>query len=152
MDSHTMETNEWITPLDRRAAYVKKLPGDFVYMRMSDFTKPDEVNRVFNDNLPLMREANGVIFDIRGNRGGTDESWNLKCPIVVLTNGYTGSAAENFAIKMKNLGLATLIGSHTIGVVSHPRYFNLLNGYRYGLSTWAYFNPDGTAVSSITPG
>ena len=212
MDSHTMETNEWITPLDRRAAYVKKLPGDFVYMRLSDFTKPDEVNRVFNDNLPLMREANGVIFDIRGNRGGTDESWNptvvdyiapadkdqetdliykcrvanaafqeygsqipmlkdfanetamevvrtggsrfsptldslkIKCPIVVLTNGYTGSAAENFAIKMKNLGLATLIGSHTIGVVSHPRYFNLPNGYRYGLSTWAYFNPDGTGI------
>ena len=212
MDSQSMEANEWITPLDRRAAYVEKLPGNFVYMRMSDFTKPDEVNMVFNENLPLMREANGVIFDIRGNRGGTDESWNptvldyiapadkdqnsaliykcrvanaafqeygsqipqlkdfadetamevvhtggsrfsqtpdslkIKCPVVVLTNGYTGSAAEDFAVSMKNLGLATLVGTHTIGVISHPRYFNLPNGYRYGLSTWAYFNPDGTGI------
>ena len=212
MDSQSMEANEWITPLDRRAAYVEKLPGNFVYMRMSDFTKPDEVNRVFNENLPLICEANGVIFDIRGNRGGTDESWNptvldyiapadkdqnsaliykcrvanaafqeygsqipqlkdfanetamevvhtggsrfsqtpdslkIKCPVVVLTNGYTGSAAEDFAVNMKNLGLATLVGTHTIGVISHPRYFNLPNGYRYGLSTWAYFNPDGTGI------
>ena len=212
MDSQSMDSYEWYTPIDRRAAYVEKLPGNIAYMRMSDFTKPDEVNRVFNDNLPLFREAKGIIFDIRGNRGGTDESWNptvldyiapadkdqnsaliykcrvandafqeygsqipqlkdfanetamevvriggsrfsqtpdslkIKSPVVVLTNGYTGSAAEDFAITMKNLGLATLVGSHTIGVISHPRYFNLPNGYRYGLSTWAYFNPDGTGI------
>lgn len=212
MDSQSMETYEWTTPIDKRAAYVEKLPGNIAYMRMSDFTRPDEVNKVFNDNLHSFREAKGVIFDIRGNRGGSDESWNptiidhiapadkdqntaliykcrvanaafqeyggqipqlkdfadetalevvrtdgsrfsqtpdslkIKSPVIVLTNGYTGSAAEDFAITMKNLGLATLVGSHTIGVISHPRYFDLPNGYRYGLSTGAYYNPDGTGV------
>lgn len=201
IDPQSMESYEWNTPIDRRAAYAEKLSGNIAYMRMCDFTKPDEVNKVFIENLPMLREANGVIFDIRGNRGGTDESWNptvldyiapadknqetdliykcrvanaafqeygsqipqlkdfanetamevvrtggnrfspipdslkIKSPIIVLTNGYTGSAAENFAIKMKNLGLATLIGTHTIGVISHPRYFDLPNGYSYGLST-----------------
>ena len=71
-----MESYEWCTPIDKRAAYVEKLPGNITYMRMSDFTKPDEVNKVFNENLPLFRDAKGIIFDIRGNRGGTDESWN----------------------------------------------------------------------------
>lgn len=212
IDPQSMELYEWNIPIDGRAAYVEKLPGNIAYMRMSDFTKPDEINKVFNENLPLFREAKGVIFDIRGNRGGTDESWNptvldyiapadkdqnttliykcrvanaafqeyggqipqlkdfvnetamevvrtggsrfssipdslkIKNPVIVLTNGYTGSAAEDFAITMKNLGLATLVGSHTIGVISHPRYFDLPNGYRYGISTWAVFNPDGTGI------
>lgn len=212
INPQSMESYEWCTPIDKRAAYVEKLPGNIIYMRMADFSKPDEVNKVFNENLPLFRDAKGIIFDIRGNRGGSDESWNptvfdyiapadkdqnaaliLKCrvanaafheygsqipqlkdfanetameviqtggsrfstipdslkinnPIVVLTNGYTGSAAEDFAVIMKNLGLATLVGSHTIGVVSHPRYFDLPNGYSYTLSTWAYFNPDGTGI------
>lgn len=219
IDPQSLKFFEWSTPTDRRAAYVEKLPGNIAYMRMSDFTKPDEVNKVFNENLPLFREAKGVIFDIRGNRGGTDESWNptvldyiapadkdqdtdliykcrvsnsafqeygsqipqlkdfanetamevvrtsgsrfsqipdtlkITCPVIVMINGYTGSSAENFAIKMKNLDLATLVGSHTAGVITHPRYFDLPNGYMYGLSTWAYFNPDGTGIieTGITP-
>ena len=212
INPQSMGAYEWCIPIDLRAAYFEKLPGNIAYMRMADFTKPDEVNKVFNDNLLLLRKAKGIIFDIRGNRGGSDESWNptvvdyiapadkdqnaaliLKCrvansafqeygsqipllmefanetamdviqtggsrfspipdslkinnPIVVLTNGYTGSAAEDFAVMMKNLGLATLVGTHTIGVISHPRYFDLPNGYSYGLSTWAYFNPDGTGI------
>ncbi len=212
MEPKSMESYEWDTPIDSRAAYVEKMPGNIAYMRMADFTKPDEVNKVFIGNIPFFREAKGVIFDIRGNRGGTDESWNpsvfdyiapadkdqmaafvLKCriahtafqeygtqvpqlkdfvnetameivrtdgsyfsqipdslkiksPIVVLTDGYTGSAAEDFAITVKNLQLATLVGTHTAGGISHPRYFDLPNGYSYGLSTCAYFNPDGTSI------
>ncbi len=212
MDSNSPEPYEWAAPIDGRAAFVEMMPGNIAYMRMADFTKPDEVNKVFSGNLPSFRKAKGVIFDIRGNRGGTDESWNpavfdytapadkdqntaiiykcrianaafqeyggqvpqlkdfanetameivrtgnsyfspipdslkIKCPVVVLVDGYTGSAAEDFAITMKNLELATLVGTHTIGVMSHPRYFDLPNGYSYGLSTWAYFNPDGTGV------
>lgn len=212
IDSQNLESSEWNTPIDKRAAYVEKLPGNIAYMRMADFTKPYEVNKMFYDNLQLFRESKGVIFDIRGNRGGSDESWNpavfdhiapadkdlnaaliMKCrvanaafqeygdqipqlkdfadetamdvirtggscfsptpdslkinsQIVVLTNGYTGSAAEDFAVTMKNLGLATLVGTHTAGGISHPRYFDLPNGYSYALSTWAFFNPDGTGI------
>lgn len=179
---------------------------------MATFTKPADVNKVFRENLPLFRNSGGVIFDIRGNRGGSDESWNpvvfdyvapsdidqnsamimkcrisnsafqeygsqipqlkdfatetamevvrtggsyfsqapdslkIKCPIVVLVDGYTGSSAEDFAATMKNLGLAKLVGTHTVGVISHPRYYQLPGGYEYGLSTWAFFNPDGTSI------
>ncbi|MDE6513907.1 MAG: hypothetical protein K2L05_06965, partial [Muribaculaceae bacterium] len=48
IDSHNMESYEWSTSIDRRAAYVEKLSGNIAYMRMSDFTKPVEVNKVFN--------------------------------------------------------------------------------------------------------
>lgn len=206
-----LDSYEWGNPEDDRIAYVEKMSGDIAYMRMSTFTKPDDVNMVFLDNIDLMRNSKGVIFDIRGNRGGTDECWNpvifdyiassdkdqnnafimkcrvansafqefgnqipqlkdfatetamdvirtgsyfsqipdslkIKSPIIILIDGYTGSAAENFAITMKNLGLAKLVGSHTVGVISHPCYYDLPNGYRYGLSTWAYFNPDGSSI------
>lgn len=208
----SLDTYDWAKDVDNRVAYVEKLPGNIAYMRMTTFTKPEEVNKVFMDNLSLFKNSKGVIFDIRGNRGGSDESWNpaifdytapadidqntaftMKCrvansafqeygsqipqlkdfasetamevvrtggshysqipdslkingPIIILIDGYTGSAAEDFAITMKNLGLAKLVGSHTIGCISHPRYFDLSGGYSYGLSTWAFFNPDGTGI------
>ena len=212
VEPQIMETLEWGVPEDARAAYAEKLPGDIAYMRMATFTKPDEVNSVFAENLPLFRSSKGVIFDIRGNRGGTDESWNpavfdhiapadvnkddalimkcrvansafqelggqhpllkdfvnetamqelntglgyfsqipdslkIKCPVIILIDGYTGSAAEDFAATMKNLGLAKLVGSHTVGVISHPRYYDLPNGNCYGISTWSYHNPDGSGI------
>ncbi len=212
MEPQWLDSYGWGNPLDNRAAYIEKLPGNITYMRMATFTKPEEVNQVFSDNLPLFRESQGVIFDIRGNRGGSDECWNpaifdytapadkdqyaalilkcrvansafqeygsqvpqlrdfatetameviqtggsyfssvpdslkIKCPIVILIDGYTGSAAEDFAVTMKNLGLAKLVGAHSVGVISHPRYYDLPGGYSYGLSTWAYFNPDGSSI------
>lgn len=212
VEPQILDSYEWGKTDDNRVAYVEILPGNIAYMRMSTFTNPYEVNKVFKDNIAQMRNSKGVIFDIRGNRGGSDECWNpaifdyiapaekdqysalvmkcrvansafqeygsqipqlkdfatetameiirtggsyfsqipdslkIKSPIIILTDGYTGSAAENFAITMKNLGLAELVGSHTVGVISHPRYFDLPNGYSYGLSTWAYFNPDGTSI------
>ena len=212
VELQTLESYEWGKTIDRRVAYVENMPDNIAYMRMATFTKPDDVNKVFNENLLLFRNSRGVIFDIRGNRGGSDECWNpaifdyiasadkdlnsafimkcrvansafqeygnqipqlrdfatetamevvrtggsyfsqvpdslkIKCPVIILTDGYTGSAAEDFAITMKNLGLAKLVGSHTVGVISHPRYFDLPNGYSYGLSTWAFFNPDGSSI------
>lgn len=212
VEPQTLESYEWGKTIDRRVAYVENMPNNIAYMRMATFMKPDDINKVFNENLLLFRNSRGVIFDIRGNRGGSDECWNpvifdyiapadkdqyaalilkcrvansafqeygsqipqlkdfgtetamevvrtggsyfsqvpdslkIKCPIIILTDGYTGSAAEDFAITMKNLGLAKLVGSHTVGVISHPRYFDLPNGYSYGLSTWAYFNPDGSSI------
>lgn len=212
VEPQMLDSYEWGKTDDNRVAYVDILPDNIAYMRMSTFTNPDEVNKVFKENIVQMRNSKGVIFDIRGNRGGSDECWNptifdyiapadkdqysalvmkcrvansafqeygsqipqlkdfasetameviqtggsyfsqipdslkIKSPVVILTDGYTGSAAEDFAVTMKNLGLAKLVGSHTVGVISHPRYFDLPNGYSYGLSTWAYFNPDGTGI------
>lgn len=212
VEPQALESYEWGKTLDKRVAYIENLPDNIAYMRMATFTKPDDVNNAFNENLPLFRNSRGVIFDIRGNRGGTDECWNpaifdyiapadkdqnaaliikcrvansafqeygsqipqlkdfatetamevvrtggsyfsqipdslkIKCPVIILTDGYTGSAAEDFAVTMKNLGLAKIVGSHTVGVISHPRYFDLPGGYSYGLSTWAYFNPDGSSI------
>lgn len=35
----------------------------------------DTICTVFNNHLPQLRECTGLIVDIRGNRGGTDEAW-----------------------------------------------------------------------------
>lgn len=212
VDQKTLDSYTWAQVENKKNTFVKKLAGNILYMRMATFTTPDEVKHVFTENLPRLLNSNGVIFDIRNNRGGTDECWNpiifdhvapndidqhkaitmkcrvsnaafqeyghripqikdfasetamekvrtigtyfsqtpdshkIKCPIIILINGYTGSAAEDFAVTMKNLNLAKLVGSNTTGVISHPRYFSLPGGYSYGLSTWAFLNPDGTGI------
>ena len=212
IEPQQLDLYEWAEVVDDRAAYVEKLSGNIAYMRLASFVNPDEVNKVFRENLPLFRDSEGVVFDIRGNRGGSDECWNptifdytapadkdlnkslilkcrvangayqeygsqipqlkdyatetamevvqaggsyfsrvsdslkIKCPIILLTDGYTGSAAEDFAVAMKNLGIAQLVGSHTVGLISYPRSFDLPNGYKYVLSTMALCNPDGTSI------
>ncbi|MDE7442682.1 MAG: peptidase S41, partial [Muribaculaceae bacterium] len=105
----------------------------------------------YGSQIPQLKDyATETAMDVI-RTGGSDfsqapDSLKIKCPIIILTDGYTGSAAEDFAVTMKNLDLATLVGSHTCGVISHPRYFDLPSGYKYGLSTWAYYNPDGTGI------
>ena len=210
VNSNGIDSCDWAKQEDNRVAYVECLPNNISYMKMAIFTNPQETQKVFFDNLHLFQSCNGLIFDIRGNRGGSDEGWDpifdyvapndvdkqssftakcrvansafqeygdqipqlksfadgtamepvrsgsyfsqipdslkIKCPIILLIDGYTGSAAEDFAVTMKNLGLAKLVGTHTVGVISHPRYFDLPKGYSYGLSTWAFTNPDGASL------
>lgn len=210
VNSNGIDSCDWAKQEDNRVAYVECLPNNISYMKMAIFTNPQETKKVFFDNLHLFQSCNGLIFDIRGNRGGSDEGWDpvfdyvapndvdkqssfaakcrvansafqeygdkipqlksfadgtameqvrsgsyfsqipdslkIKCPIILLIDGYTGSAAEDYAVTMKNLGLAKLVGTHTVGVISHPRYYDLPKGYSYGLSTWAFTNPDGSSL------
>lgn len=210
INSNNIDSCDWAKQEDNRVAYVECLPDNISYMKMSIFTNPQETQKVFFDNLHLFQSCNGLILDVRGNRGGSDEGWDsifdyiapndvdkqssytakcrvansafqeygdqipqlksfadgtamepvrsgsyfsqipdslkIKCPIILLIDGYTGSAAEDFAVTMKNLGLAKLVGTHTVGVISHPRYYDLPKGYSYGLSTWAFTNPDGSSL------
>ena len=81
------------------------------------------------------------------------DSLKFNSPVILLIDGYTGSAAEDFAYTIKNLNLGTIVGSHTIGCVSHPRTYLLPSGHKYLMSTWAFTNPDGSSLieNGITP-
>lgn len=210
INKDSLNSMNW-TKSDPEVIVIKELGNDIAYMKLSTCTQPQISNKVFERNIDLLRNSKGVIIDIRGNRGGTDETWNpniikhiapngidimsaviMKCrvsnnsfneygkqvpnlqdyadniamqpvnlgknvidwpdslkfksPIILLTDGYTGSAAEDFAFTIKNLNLGTIVGSHTIGCVSHPRTYLLPSGYKYLMSTWSFTNPDGSSL------
>lgn len=56
---------------------IKILQGNIGYIRLNSFIGGyvDSINNVFNSHLPQLRECKGLIIDVRGNRGGTDQAW-----------------------------------------------------------------------------
>ena len=204
------DISDWLIPRDNRICYVKNLPGDILYMKLTTFAKPQSVKEEFEKYLSQFISSKGVIFDIRGNRGGTDESWHnliqyiadpdvniqdgykltgrvsntaielygknvpqladyyngvamqpiqldpfkskipnslrIKSPIILLVDGFTASAAEDFAMTMKNLKLATLVGTSTAGVVSSPKANDHGHGYWSQVSFCRFSNPDGSDI------
>lgn len=204
------DISDWLIQRDNRICYVKNLPDDVLYMKMITFAKPQSVKEEFEKHLSQFLSSKGVIFDIRGNRGGTDESWHnliqyiadpdvnvqdgiklssrvsntaielygknvsqmadyyngvamqplqldpfkskipdslkIKSPIILLVDGFTASAAEDFAMTMKNLKLATLVGTSTAGVVSSPKANDHGHGYWSQVSYCRFSNPDGSDI------
>ncbi|WP_272960058.1 S41 family peptidase [Barnesiella viscericola] len=204
------DISDWLIQRDNRICYVKNLPGDILYMKLTTFAKPQSVKEEFEKYLSQFISSKGVIFDIRGNRGGTDESWHnliqyiadsdvniqdglmltgrvsntaielyeknvpqladyyngvamqpiqldpfkskipdslrIKSPIILLVDGFTASAAEDFAVTMKNLKLATIVGTSTAGVVSSPKENDHGHGYWSQVSFCRFSNPDGSDI------
>lgn len=62
--------------------------------------------------------------------------------ILVLTSGYTGSAAEHLALALKRTGRATLIGETTAGMGHFTRIFELPHGFSAVVPIGRPFDPD----------
>lgn len=63
----------------------------------------------------------------------------FKGPVIVLASDYTASAADVFALMMKELPRVTLIGDRTQGIFSDMYGFRLPNKWRATLSHQQYF-------------
>lgn len=97
-----------------------------------------------------------VAFHRKTKRGpGEDEysplkTWHIEPqgdtqfagPIVLLTCDSVFSGGEVFALALKELPYATIIGDHTNGIFSYQLEKKLPNGWRYCLSYQVYFSAD----------
>ena len=54
---------------------IRIIDGKYGYIQLTSFQNIDTINSVFNRYLPQLRMCKGLIVDIRGNRGGTDQAW-----------------------------------------------------------------------------
>ena len=54
-----------------------KMIDDIGYIQLTSCMRQyvDTINTVFNNWLPQLRKCKGLIIDIRGNRGGTNQAW-----------------------------------------------------------------------------
>jgi carboxyl-terminal processing protease len=125
----------------------KKLDRGIGYIRFREFNPHVATKLVAS--LESMKDAPGIIIDLRGNHGGDDSvGWKLArhliakptlvClertrrgvqqqrikpasrpylgPVAILVDGFSVSAAEQFAAPLQELGRATIVGEKTLGV------------------------------------
>jgi hypothetical protein len=69
-------------------------------------------------------------------------SRSFRGPVVLLTNKRVYSAAEDFALAMRQLPNVTIIGDTTAGSSGRPVAHELPNGWTYTISTWIEYDLD----------
>ncbi len=133
-------------PPARALFEVRRLDGDWGYIRFTAFV-PALRGRL-DSAIRGMRDAPGLIIDLRGNPGGYDalgdhiasllvreprvltetrtrhgervdrarpEEHGYGGPVVILLDGLSASAAEQFAAPLQELGRALVAGEHSAG-------------------------------------
>lgn len=70
-------------------------------------------------------------------------------PIIILTSDHTASAADVFALMMKELPYVTVIGDRTSGIFSDMYGFKLPNGWFATLSHQQYFSTEMKNLEGI---
>ncbi len=133
-------------PPARALFEVRRLDGDWGYIRFTAFV-PALRGRI-DAAIRGLRDAPGLIIDLRGNPGGYDalgdhiaallvreprvltetrtrhgervdrarpEEHGYRGPVVVLVDGLSASAAEQFAAPLQELGRVTVVGEHSSG-------------------------------------
>ena len=76
------------------------------------------------------------------------QDWTEKRPTLLLTSGLSHSAAEIFAMAMRELPSVTLFGEPTSGELSDIMDFVLPNGWGLGLSNQTYRAADGVVYEA----
>ncbi|MES2734038.1 MAG: S41 family peptidase [Bacteroidota bacterium] len=113
--------------------YGRKIAGHFVSQPIdycNTYQKKESLSNEFQPALEWM------VRPAKPNLG------NKK--MYVLTNRWTISAGDHFALLLKLLPTATLIGENTVGAFGKQQNFELPNGWKYTLTVSRHAGVDGT--------
>jgi carboxyl-terminal processing protease len=99
-----------------------------------------------NDGVIVSTRGRGgkLLRENRAQKSGTRPDW----PMVVLTNGYSASAAEIVAGALHDHQRAVLVGTRTFGKGSVQNIVDLPDGTAMKLTTALYFTPSGTSIQA----
>ncbi|MEM9387898.1 MAG: S41 family peptidase [Pseudomonadota bacterium] len=70
-------------------------------------------------------------------------------PVAVLVNRRTASSAESLVLALRTLPTVRVIGDYTAGASANPASRTARNGWRYTVSRWVEYQPDGTTFEGI---
>ena len=162
--------------VDARREYVEKAShGKLGYVHLADMTET-ALGRLNTDLDSDMQMRQGVIVDVRNNRGGFVNGFaidvfsrknylmmerrgfgsvparvrlgqrSLDAPTVLVTNCGTYSDGEDFTEAFRSLNLGKVVGEPTAGSVIFTNIVPLLDGTRMGLPTTKVFGSDGKTL------
>jgi carboxyl-terminal processing protease len=97
----------------------------------------------------------GIIVSTRGRvkaaetiSTATNDNNEISCPIVVLVNEGTASAAEIVAGALQDNGRALIVGTQTFGKASVQTVIPLEGGSALKLTTARYYTPNGRSIQA----
>ena len=94
---------------------------------------------------PLFRTV-----DYAGNESvDSSDAKCLEVPMVVLVNGDSYSAAEFFAVALKEYDAAVVVGEQTVGKGYFQQTYQMTDGSAVGLSVGEYFTPLGNNLAGV---
>lgn len=79
----------------------------------------------------------------------SSDSKCLDVPMVVLVNGDSYSAAEFFAVALKEYDAAVVVGEQTVGKGYFQQTYQMNDGSAVGLSVGEYFTPRGNNLAGV---
>ena len=95
----------------------------------------------------------GLIFRSEYYNGETEEEYSdakeLNVPMAVLVNGNSYSAAEFFAVALRDYDKAVIVGQQTCGKGYFQSVFPLGDGSAVGLSIGKYYTPKGENLAGV---
>ena len=154
----------------------------YIFIDKFDDTTPQQLKEA----VEQVKDAQGIVFDLRSNPGGTvnsvaecldyllpsgdlivatyrdssskvlkssDANAALNVPAVVVVNGQTASSAEVFALAMRDIISAPVIGETTFGkgVMQTTYYFDDGSSYKFSTATITSHNRVGYNGEGIIP-
>ena len=134
---------------DLKAQGMKKIIFDLRYNTGGSF---ESVVKMLDTILP-----EGVVVYTEDKDGTREDSVSdancLDCPMVVLVNRYTASAAEIFTAAVQDFGAGTIIGETTFGKGIVQGVYKLYDGSCIKFTIQKYFTPKGKCIhgEGITP-
>lgn len=95
----------------------------------------------------------GIVVSTRGKNGDvknyTSTRAHKECPLVVLVNEHSASAAEVFAGAIRDYKAGTLIGTTTYGKGVVQAIKGLSDGSAYKLTVARYYTPNGENIHGV---
>lgn len=115
-------------------------------------TQAIEVSDIFLKS-GIIVSTRGRIKSMETKAVAKDDRNEIDCPMVVLVNEGTASAAEIVAGALQDNGRALVVGTQTFGKASVQTVIPLEDGSALKLTTARYFTPKGRSIQAegITP-
>jgi carboxyl-terminal processing protease len=139
------EISEKLNPMKGLILDLRNDPGGLL-------TQAIEVSDIFLKSGVIV-STRGRVKSMETKSMATNDGVKITCPMIVLVNEGTASAAEIVAGALQDNGRALIVGAQTFGKASVQTVIPLEDGSALKLTTARYYTPKGRSIQAegITP-
>ena len=134
------EISEKLTPMKGLVLDLRNDPGGLL-------TQAIEVSDIFLKS-GIIVSTRGRVKSMETKAMAKNDNNEITCPIVVLVNEGTASAAEIVAGALQDNGRALIVGTQTFGKASVQTVIPLEDGSALKLTTARYYTPKGRSIQA----